>query len=162
VTAERYTVVFTGFLSIKKPGEYAYLTVGDYPMRDGGTLRRGRPPVERLRHEIRFRDLPEGCRRLVLRTYDELWGLQRYGSGRQGNIARVPKRREAVMDFDPDDAQQYLEGVDYPASKEEVASAAEGNGAPDELVGMIQSLGTPEFSGPEQVVTELRAFPQSS
>jgi hypothetical protein len=66
------------------------------------------------------------------------------------------------MNFDPDDAQQYLEGVDYPASKEEVASAAEGNGAPEELVGMIQSLGTPEFSSPEEVVTELRAFPQSS
>jgi Protein of unknown function (DUF2795) len=54
--------------------------------------------------------------------------------------------RKAVMDFDPDDAQQYLEDVDYPASKEEVASAAESNGAPEELVGMIQSLGTPEFS----------------
>jgi len=66
------------------------------------------------------------------------------------------------MDFDPDDAQQYLESVDYPASKEEVASAAEGNGAPEELVGMIQSLGTPEFSSSEEVVTELRAFPQSS
>ena len=66
------------------------------------------------------------------------------------------------MDFDPDDAQQYLEGVDYPASKEEVASAAEDNGAPEELVGMIQSLGTPEFSSPDEVVTELRAFPQSS
>ena len=44
------------------------------------------------------------------------------------------------MDFDPDDAQQYLEGVDYPASKEEVASA-EGKGAPEEQVGMIQSPG---------------------
>jgi hypothetical protein len=66
------------------------------------------------------------------------------------------------MDFDPDDAQQYLDGVDYPANKEEVASAAEGNGAPEELVDMIQSLGTPEFSSSEEVVTELRAFPQSS
>jgi hypothetical protein len=43
-----------------------------------------------------------------------------------------------------------------------VTSAAESNGAPDGLVGMIQSLGTPEFSGSEEVVTELRAFPQSS
>jgi Protein of unknown function (DUF2795) len=29
------------------------------------------------------------------------------------------------MDFSPDDAQQCLEGVDYPASKEEVVSVAE-------------------------------------
>jgi hypothetical protein len=42
---------------------------------DGGTLRRGRPPIERLRREIRFQDLPEGCRRLVLEAYGELWHL---------------------------------------------------------------------------------------
>ena len=35
---------------------------------------------------------------------------------------------EAIVDFDPDDTAQYLEGVDYPASKEDLASAAEGNG----------------------------------
>jgi hypothetical protein len=66
------------------------------------------------------------------------------------------------VDFNPDDAQRYLEGVEYPASKEEVASAAENNGAPDELVERIQALSTPEFSSAEQVVSELRAFPQST
>jgi Protein of unknown function (DUF2795) len=66
------------------------------------------------------------------------------------------------MDFNPDDAQQFLEGADYPASKEDVASTAESNGAPDELVERIRALSTPEFSSPEEVVTELRAFPQSS
>jgi hypothetical protein len=65
------------------------------------------------------------------------------------------------MDFNPDDAQQYVEGVDYPASKDDVASTAESNGAPAELVEMIRALSTPEFSSAEQVVTELRAFPQS-
>jgi uncharacterized protein DUF2795 len=66
------------------------------------------------------------------------------------------------MDFNPDDAKQYLEGLEYPASKEEVASSAEGNGAPDELVERIQALSTPEFSSADEVVSELRAFPQSS
>jgi len=66
------------------------------------------------------------------------------------------------MDFNPDDAQQYLEGADYPASKEEVASTAESNGAPEELVERIRALSTPEFSSADEVVTELRAFPQSS
>jgi hypothetical protein len=77
VTAERYTAVFTGFLSIKKPGEYRYLTMreGMRGIGDGGTLRRGRPPAERPRREISFRDLPAGCRRLVLDAYRELWGL---------------------------------------------------------------------------------------
>ena len=66
------------------------------------------------------------------------------------------------MDFNPDDAQQYLEGADYPASKEEVAATAESNGAPDELVERIRALSTPEFSGPKEIMEELRAFPQSS
>lgn len=66
------------------------------------------------------------------------------------------------MDINPDDAQQYVEGADYPASKDAVASTAESNGAPDELVEMIRALSTPEFSTADEVVTELRAFPQSS
>jgi hypothetical protein len=66
------------------------------------------------------------------------------------------------MDFDPDEAQQYLEGTDYPANKDEVASTAEGNGAPHELVERIRALSTPEFSGPKEIMEGLRAFPQSS
>jgi hypothetical protein len=31
VTAERYTAVFTGLLSLKKPGEYAYLRMSHDP-----------------------------------------------------------------------------------------------------------------------------------
>jgi hypothetical protein len=38
-------------------------------------------------------------------------------------------------------------------------SAAETNGAPNELVEMIGTLGRPEFSGPEDVVEELQAAP---
>jgi hypothetical protein len=66
------------------------------------------------------------------------------------------------VDFNPDDAPQYLEGVDYPASKEDLISAAENNGAPEGLIGMLGSLSRPEYSGPEQVAEDLRAFPQSS
>jgi hypothetical protein len=42
---------------------------------DSRTLRRGRPPHERLRLEISFMDLPDGCRRLVLDNYQEIWAL---------------------------------------------------------------------------------------
>ncbi len=45
------------------------------------------------------------------------------------------------MDFNPEDAHQYFEGVDYPASKEDLISAAEANGAPDWLVDRIGTLG---------------------
>ncbi len=77
MTAERYTVVFTGLLSLKKPGEYTYLSMSGDPLASGGSsLRRGRPPYERMGCEISFEDLPEDCRRLVLDVYRDLWGLQ--------------------------------------------------------------------------------------
>jgi hypothetical protein len=66
------------------------------------------------------------------------------------------------VEINPDDAQHYLEDADYPASKEDVAASAESNGAPEELVERIRALSTPEFSSADEVVTELRAFPQSS
>jgi Protein of unknown function (DUF2795) len=65
------------------------------------------------------------------------------------------------VDFDPDDARQYLEDVDCPASKEDLVSAAEGNGAPDELLERLRTLGRPTFSGPEEVVAELESSPTS-
>ena len=65
------------------------------------------------------------------------------------------------MDFDPDDARQYLEDVDYPASKEDLASAAKSNGAPDELVERLHTLGRPTFSGLDEVVAELESSPTS-
>jgi hypothetical protein len=63
------------------------------------------------------------------------------------------------VDFNPDEAPQYLEGVDYPASKEDLASAAEGNGAPQELVERLRTLGRTTFSGPDEVVAELESSP---
>ncbi len=66
------------------------------------------------------------------------------------------------MDFDPDDAQQYLEGVEYPASKEDLISAAEGNGAPEELVERIGTLGRPSFDSEDDVVAEIEASPTPS
>jgi hypothetical protein len=77
VTAERYTAVFTGFLLVTRSGEYVYLSMSEDPLGPEGSsmLQRGRPPRGRLGAEIRFKDLPEGCRRLVLDTYRVLWDL---------------------------------------------------------------------------------------
>ena len=66
------------------------------------------------------------------------------------------------MDFNPDNMHPYFEGVDYPASKEDLRSAAKANGAPDALVERIGTPGRPEFSSSEEVVEELHASPQSS
>ncbi len=63
------------------------------------------------------------------------------------------------MDFDPDDAKQYIEGAEYPASKGEIISTAESNGAPESVVEAIGRLPTPEFASAEDVVADLRAVP---
>jgi hypothetical protein len=63
------------------------------------------------------------------------------------------------LSFDPDDGKRYVEGVDYPASKEAMLSAAEGNGAPSEMVEMIEGLSLGEFSDLEEFMNHLRAVP---
>jgi hypothetical protein len=76
VTAERYTAVFTGHLSLKKPGEYLYLRMDGAPLGSGGyTVSRGRPPYNKLGSEVEFGDLPEGCKSLVIDTYRKVWDL---------------------------------------------------------------------------------------
>ncbi len=63
------------------------------------------------------------------------------------------------MGFDPDDGQKYLDGVAYPASKATLLSTAEDNGAPGELIGMIEGLPLGEFSDLEEFMNHLRAVP---
>lgn len=50
------------------------------------------------------------------------------------------------------DMQQYLQDVDFPAGKEEVASNAESNGAPQGFVDQIRSAAQDQFSGPQEVL----------
>lgn len=63
------------------------------------------------------------------------------------------------MDFNPDDARRYIEDVEYPATKEDLISSAESNGAPEELIERLGTLSTPDFSSPDEVITELRSSP---
>ena len=76
MSAERFTAVFTGLLSLKKPGEYLYLRMSEDPLGSGGyTVNRGRPPYGELGSGISFGDLPEACKSLVLDTYRKVWNL---------------------------------------------------------------------------------------
>ena len=82
------------------------------------------------------------------------------GGGRQkkkGGTRGSTKGGETVVlgDLGPADVQKYLEGLDFPASKEAVASTAESNGAPQALVEQIRALGPEEFSSPDDVVSAL-------
>ena len=50
------------------------------------------------------------------------------------------------------DMQQYLQGVNFPANKEEVASGAQSNGAPQDFVDQLRNAATERFNGPEDVL----------
>ena len=52
--------------------------------------------------------------------------------------------------------QQFLQGVDFPAPKDEVASNAESNGAPQNLVDQIRNAATERFNSPEEVLQVVR------
>ncbi len=54
---------------------------------------------------------------------------------------------------------RYLKGTKFPASKEEVASNAEGNGATQELVGQIRNADAERFESAEEVMQALPAPP---
>jgi hypothetical protein len=48
--------------------------------------------------------------------------------------------------------QQYLQGVNFPAQKDEVASNAESNGAPQDLVSQRRISATERFNSPDEVL----------
>jgi hypothetical protein len=53
---------------------------------------------------------------------------------------------------------QYLPGVRFPAEKEQVASTAESNGAPQDIVSQIRNAHTTErFRSPEEVMQALQS-----
>jgi len=55
-------------------------------------------------------------------------------------------------DFRLAELLQYLQGMDFPANKEEVASNAESNGAPQDVLGQIRNAATERFNSPEEVL----------
>ena len=63
------------------------------------------------------------------------------------------------MDRDVDETQRYLEGVEYPVDKATLLSKVEDNGAPGELIELIEGVPLGEFSGPEELMNHLRAVP---
>ncbi len=48
--------------------------------------------------------------------------------------------------------QIYLQGIDFPADKEEVASAAESNGAPQEVVEKVRNADRERFDNSNYVL----------
>jgi hypothetical protein len=60
------------------------------------------------------------------------------------------------MAFQITEVQKALKGVDYPASKDELADHAERNGGDRELVDALRNLGKDSFDGPNAVMKEMK------
>ena len=58
--------------------------------------------------------------------------------------------------LDPGQLQGYLHGVNFPAGKEQVASNAESNNAPQELVQQIRNSGTENFNSADEVLQKVQ------
>ena len=52
--------------------------------------------------------------------------------------------------------QQYLQGVNFPAQKEEVASNAESNGAPQNIVDGIRNAAQNQFNSQDEVLQSVK------
>jgi hypothetical protein len=60
------------------------------------------------------------------------------------------------MAFQITEVQKSLKGVDYPATKDELAATAERNGADRELVDALRNMSKSSFDGPNAVMKELK------
>ena len=52
--------------------------------------------------------------------------------------------------------QQYVQGVNFPAQKEEVASNAESNGAPHNVVDGIRNAAQNQFNSQDEVLQAVK------
>ena len=59
--------------------------------------------------------------------------------------------------LDVNTPQHYLKGTNFPAQKEEVASNAQSNGAPQDLVGQIRNANTERFESLEEIMQALQS-----
>jgi Protein of unknown function (DUF2795) len=55
------------------------------------------------------------------------------------------------MAFNPIEAQKYLKGMDYPASRQDVIEHARSKGAPSEMIDDLESHGQDRYDNPGEV-----------
>ncbi|HLN74438.1 MAG: DUF2795 domain-containing protein [Methylococcaceae bacterium] len=55
----------------------------------------------------------------------------------------------------PIEIQQFLKGMDYPASKEELINHARSSRASEEIIAMLEGMRTNRFSSPSDVSNAL-------
>jgi len=59
------------------------------------------------------------------------------------------------VDVNPIEVQKHLRGADYPATREDLVSLAQDNGAPNDVVQALEGAGRDRFDGPDDVMEAL-------
>jgi uncharacterized linocin/CFP29 family protein len=59
------------------------------------------------------------------------------------------------MNVNPIEVQKHLAGVDYPATRDELADTARRNGAQEDVVQAISELRDEQFDGPDTLMERL-------
>ena len=59
--------------------------------------------------------------------------------------------------LNPIEVQKHLKGMNYPASKDELVSTAEDNGADDDLLEQLRGVSKSQFTGPDDVMEALKS-----
>lgn len=54
--------------------------------------------------------------------------------------------------------QQYLGGIDYPATKQEIIDAAASEGAPPDIVSVLERIDDHEYDSPTELTEELGKY----
>lgn len=105
-------------------------------------------------------------RELSLETRGFVPPFARFGAARRGwadTLTMQPNAQgETGMDqgnYDVSTLNHYLKGTNFPASKEEVASNAEGNGAPQDLVVRSGVRATAASAAPRRSCRRSKARP---
>lgn len=63
-----------------------------------------------------------------------------------------------ISNVDPDQIRRYLQGVQWPADKQTIVSAAKSNGASEDILEQMgHSLAVQTFSGSEEVSRYMRS-----
>lgn len=58
----------------------------------------------------------------------------------------------------PANVQKYLQGVSYPANKQDLIERARDNGAPPEILDAIENFPADEYGGPQDVMKSYGAI----
>lgn len=74
-------------------------------------------------------------------------------AGNKGGIRGVESRDTESMN--PVMVQNYLEGLDYPASKDEILQIAEEQDAPERVLSVLEDVADKEYKSPAELTKEL-------